>query len=198
MSRIGKQPITIPAGVKVKIADGKVSVQGPKGPALEQATHRNVKVEIGKLSKKEDETVFTPDPAGNVISVIRKGEDRVSRSVHGLMRTLINNMVQGVTTGYQKRLKIEGVGYGAKMEGKAVVLSVGFANQIRLVPPEGVSAECPDVNTVVVKGADKQQVGQFAAEIRLARPPEPYQGKGVRYENEVVRRKEGKSFATGG
>jgi len=197
MSRIGKQPIAIPAGVKVKITDGKVAVEGPKAK-LEQATHRNVKVEIGKLSKKDDETVFTPDAAGNVISVIRKGDDRVSRAVHGLMRTLINNMVQGVTTGYEKKLKIEGVGYGAKMDKKAVVLSVGFANQIRLEPPEGVTAETPDANTVVVKGADKQKVGQFAAEIRLARPPEPYQGKGVRYENEVVRRKEGKSFATGG
>lgn len=197
MSRIGKQPIAIPAGVKVKITDGKVLVEGPKAK-LEQATHRNVKVEIGKLAKKDDETVFTPDAAGNVIAVTRKGDDRTSRAIHGLMRTLINNMVQGVTQGYEKKLKIEGVGYGAKMDKKAVVLSVGFANQIRLEPPEGVTAECPDANTIVVKGADKQKVGQFAAELRLARPPEPYQGKGVRYENEVVRRKEGKSFATGG
>ena len=114
----------------------------------------------------------------------------------GLMRTLINNMVVGVTKGYEKRLKIEGVGYSAKLDKKAVVLTFGFANQIILEPPAGVTAEVPDANTIVVKGADKQKVGQFAAECRLARPPEPYQGKGVRYENEVVRRKEGKSFAS--
>src|SRR5262249_40259876 len=152
-------PIAIPAGVKVKITDGKVLVEGPKGTKLEQAYHRAVKVEIGKLSKKDDETVFTPDAAGNVISVTRKGEDRVSWSIHGLMRPLINNMVQGVTQGYEKKLKMGGVGYGAKMDKTAVVLSVGFANQIRLEPPASVSAECPDANTVIVKGADKQKVG---------------------------------------
>ncbi|MFQ3592055.1 MAG: 50S ribosomal protein L6 [Gemmataceae bacterium] len=198
MSRIGKQPVAIPAGVKVKIADGKIAVEGPKGK-LELAYHKNVKVEIGKVVKKEDDTtVFTPDPAGNVVAVTRINEERLSKSVHGLTRTLINNMMQGVTNGYEKRLKIEGVGYMAKMDKKAVVLSVGFANQIRLEPPPGITAEVPDPNTIVVKGADKQMVGQFAAELRLARPPEPYQGKGVRYENEVVRRKEGKSFASGG
>jgi large subunit ribosomal protein L6 len=183
--------------VKVKLADGKVMVE--KGALkLEQPIHRNVKVELGKLSKKGDDTVFTPDAAGDVLQVTRKDDDRLSKSVHGLMRTLINNMVLGVTTGYEKKLKIEGVGYAAKLDKKTVVLTVGFANQIRLEPPAGVTAEVPDPNTVVVKGADKQAVGQFAAELRLARPPEPYQGKGVRYENEVVRRKEGKSFASGG
>ncbi len=197
MSRIGKQPVTIPAGVKVKIADGKVMVE--KGPLkLEQAIHKNVKVELGKLSKKDDETVFTPDNNGDTLRVSRVDEGRLSKSVHGLMRTLINNMVVGVTTGYEKKLKIEGVGYAAKMDKKAVVLTVGFANQIRLEPPAGVTAEVPDATTIIVKGAHKQQVGQFAAELRAARPPEPYAGKGVRYENEVVRRKEGKSFATGG
>lgn len=197
MSRIGKQPVTIPAGVKVKIADGKLFVEGPKGK-LEMAFHKNVSLQVGKLSKTDDQTVFTPDAGGNVISVIRKDDERLSKSVHGLMRTLVNNMVTGVTTGFEKKLKIEGVGYAAKMDKKAVVLSVGFANQIKLEPPAGVSAEVPDPNTIVIKGADKQMVGQFAAECRLARPPEPYQGKGVRYENEVVRRKEGKSFASGG
>jgi large subunit ribosomal protein L6 len=197
MSRIGKQPITIPAGVKVKIADGKVFVEGPKGK-LELAYHKAVTVQLGKLSKKEEETVFTPDAAGNVLNVSRKDEDRVSRAIHGLMRTLVNNMVIGVTTGFEKKLKIEGVGYGAKLDKKAVVLSVGFANQIKLEPPAGVTAEVPDATTIIVKGADKQMVGQFAAECRQARPPEPYAGKGVRYENEVVRRKEGKSFASGG
>ncbi len=197
MSRIGKQPVAIPAGVKVKIADGKVFVEGPKGK-LELTTHKNVHVQIGKISKDGEKTVFTPDPSGGYLQVQRKDEDRLSRSVHGLTRTLVANMVEGVTKGYEKRLKIEGVGYGAKLDKKAVVLTVGFANQIVLTPPAGVTAEVPDPATIVVRGADKQQVGQFAAELRLARPPEPYQGKGVRYENEVVRRKEGKSFASGG
>ncbi|MBY0230059.1 MAG: 50S ribosomal protein L6 [Gemmataceae bacterium] len=197
MSRIGKQPVAIPAGVKVKLADGKVTVE--KGPLkLETAIHRNVKVELGKLSRQDDKTVFTPDAGGNVLQVTRKDDERLSKSVHGLMRTLINNMVVGVTTGYEKKLKIEGVGYAAKLDKKTVVLTVGFANQIRLEPPVGVTAEVPDANTIIVKGADKQAVGQFAAEVRAARPPEPYAGKGVRYENEVVRRKEGKSFASGG
>lgn len=196
MSRIGKQPVAIPAGVKVKLADGKVMVEGPKGIKLQQDIHRNVSVELGKLSRQDDVTVFTPDPAGDHLRVVRKDDERLSRSVHGLMRTLINNMMVGVTQGYEKRLKIEGVGYAAKLDKKAVVLTVGFANQIKLEPPEGVTAEVPDPSTILVKGADKQKVGQFAAELRLARPPEPYQGKGVRYENEVVRRKEGKSFAS--
>jgi large subunit ribosomal protein L6 len=196
MSRIGKQPVAIPAGVKVKIADGKVYVEGPKGK-LELAYHKSVTVQIGKVTKHDDTSVFTADPAGNVVAVTRINDERLSKAVHGLMRTLVNNMMLGVTTGFEKRLKVEGVGYIAKLDKKAVVLSVGFANQIRLEPPVGVTAEVPDPNTIIVKGADKQMVGQFAAELRLARPPEPYQGKGVRYENEVVRRKEGKSFASG-
>lgn len=184
MSRIGKQPIPIPAGVKVKVADGKVFVEGPKGQKLELAYHRNVAVAV--------------DDGAKVITVTRKDDERTSRAIHGLMRSLVANMVQGVTQGYEKKLKIEGVGYGAKLEQKAVVLTVGFANQIKLEPPAGVTAEVPDPNTIIVKGADKQKVGQFAAEVRHARPPEPYQGKGIRYENEVVRRKEGKSFTSGG
>jgi large subunit ribosomal protein L6 len=198
MSRIGKQPVPIPAGVKVKVAEGKVFVEGPKGK-LNLSYHPNVTVQIGKMGKdKDDKPVFTPDANGNTIVVNRKDEDRLSRAVHGLMRTLVNNMVEGVTKGYEKRLKIEGVGYGAKLDKKAVVLTVGYANQINLTPPEGVTAEVPDATTIVVRGADKQKVGQFAAEVRAARPPEPYQGKGVRYDGEVVRRKEGKSFTSGG
>jgi large subunit ribosomal protein L6 len=181
MSRIGKQPIVIPAGVKVKVADGQVFVEGPKGK-LTIAYHRMMKVVVDEGAKQ--------------VKVTRPGDDRISKSLHGLTRTLVNNMVQGVTKGYEKKLKIEGIGYTAKLDKKSVVLTVGFANQIKLDPPEGVTAEVPDPNTVVVRGADKQRVGQFAAEVRHARPPEPYQGKGVRYENEVVRRKEGKSFST--
>jgi large subunit ribosomal protein L6 len=200
MSRIGKQPIAIPAGVTVKVADGKVVVKGPKATqGLELVYHRNVVVELGKMGKdKEDKPVFTPDPGGNWIRVARKDEERLSRAVHGLTRTLVANMVHGVTQGYEKKLKIEGVGYGAKLDKKTVVLTVGYANQIKLEPPPGVTAEVPDATTIIVRGPDKQQVGQFAAEVRAARPPEPYQGKGVRYENEVVRRKEGKSFTSGG
>ncbi|MFO0880797.1 MAG: 50S ribosomal protein L6 [Gemmataceae bacterium] len=197
MSRIGKQPVGIPAGVKIKVADGKVFVEGPKGK-LEMAYHKNVNVQIGKVSRDGETISFTPDAAGQFIQISRKDDERLSRAVHGLMRTLVANMVEGVTKGYEKKLKIEGVGYGAKLDKKAVVLTVGFANQIILTPPAGVTAEVPDANTIIVRGPDKQQVGQFAAELRSARPPEPYQGKGVRYENEVVRRKEGKSFSSGG
>jgi len=202
MSRIGKQPVTIPAGVTVKVADGKVTVKGPKGGPLEFAYHRAVKVALGRMTKqtteKGEETVFQPDTAGSVLVVIRNDDERMSRAVHGLTRSLIANMVEGVTKGYEKKLKIEGVGYGAKLDKKSVVLTVGYANQIKLDPPDGVTAEVPDPSTIIVRGADKQKVGQFAAEVRHARPPEPYQGKGIRYENEVVRRKEGKSFTTGG
>jgi large subunit ribosomal protein L6 len=183
MSRIGKQPVSIPAGVKVKVSDGKVFVEGPKGK-LSLTYHRAMKVEL--------------DEGGKQIKVTRPDDERSSRALHGLTRTLVANMVHGVTQGYEKRLKIEGIGYGAKLEKKSVVLTVGYANQITLEPPEGVTAEVPDATTIVVRGADKQQVGQFAAEVRHARPPEPYQGKGVRYENEQVRRKEGKSFTSGG
>jgi len=202
MSRIGKQPVTIPSGVNVKVADGKVTVKGPKGGPLELAYHRNVQVALGKMTKKTtdkgEETVFQPDPAGSVLMVTRVDEERLSKSLHGLMRSLIANMVEGVTKGYEKKLKIEGVGYQAKLDKKSVVLTVGYANQIKLDPPDGVTAEVPDPNTIIIRGADKQKVGQFAAEVRHARPPEPYQGKGIRYDNEVVRRKEGKSFTTGG
>lgn len=197
MSRIGKQPVSIPAGVKVKVTDGKVLVEGPKGK-LEMPYHRAVKVELGKVTRKDDSVVFTADPAGQFIQVTRTDDERLSRAVHGLTRSLIANMVEGVTKGYEKRLKIEGVGYTAKLDKKSVVLSVGYANQIKLDPPKDVTAEVPDPNTIIIRGADKQLVGQFAADVRHARPPEPYQGKGIRYEKEVVRRKEGKSFSSGG
>ena len=197
MSRIGKQPVTIPAGVKIKIADGKVQVEGPKGK-LELAYHRNVKVEVGKIVKEGEQSSFAADAAGGVLQISRKDDDRTSRALHGLTRSLVANMVEGVTKGFERRLKIEGVGYVAKLDKKTVVLTVGYANQIKLEPPAGVTAEVPDANTIVVRGADKQQVGQFAAEVRSARPPEPYQGKGIRYDDEVVRRKEGKSFSSGG
>ena len=181
MSRIGKQPVAIPGGVKIQIADGKVRVEGPKGK-LEFAHHPNM-------------TVEHDDKA---IKITRPNDERGNRSLHGLTRSLISNMVEGVTKGYEKKLKIEGIGYQARMDKKAVVLTVGYANAIRMEPPEGVTVELTDPTTIIIKGADKQKVGQFAAEIRAKRKPEPYKGKGIRYENEQVRRKEGKSFTSGG
>ena len=183
MSRIGKQPVVIPANVKVSVADGTVNVEGPLGK-LSLVTHRVIKVEH--------------DAAGKVLRVKRPNDERESRALHGLTRSLIANMVEGVTKGFEKRLKIEGIGYQARMDKKSIVLTVGFANPITLTPPDGVAVALTDPTHIVVTGADKQKVGQFAAEIRASRPPEPYKGKGVRYENEQVRRKEGKSFTSGG
>ena len=183
MSRIGKQPIVIPSGVKVQIADGAVKVEGPKGK-LELKPHPAMSI------KHDDKT--------KAIVVTRPDDDRLNRALHGLTRSLIANMVEGVTKGYMKRLKIEGIGYQARMDKKAVVLTVGYANAVTVTPPDGVTVAVPDPTTVVVTGADKQKVGQFAAEVRHVRKPEPYKGKGIRYENEQVRRKEGKSFASGG
>jgi large subunit ribosomal protein L6 len=180
MSRIGKQPVPIPAGVKVAVANGTVKVEGPKGK-LELAYHPNMKVASD----------------GKQLTVERPDDDRQNRALHGLTRALINNMVVGVTKGYEKKLKVEGVGFQAAAKGKGVELTVGYANRIYHEPPAGVTVAVPDPTTIVVSGADKQMVGQFAAEVRASRKPEPYKGKGVRYENEVVRRKEGKSFAAG-
>ncbi len=156
MSRIGKQPVVVPAGVKVRVADGKVNVEGPKGK-LELAYHRNMKVEF--------------DESGKVVKVARPDDDRTNRALHGLTRSLIANMVQGVTKGFEKRLVIEGIGYQVRMDKKAVVLTVGFANAIALTPPDGVTVALTDPTHIVVTGADKQKVGQFAAEIRAASRP---------------------------
>ena len=183
MSRIGKQPVAVPANVKVEVKDGTVKVEGPKG-TLVQAFRKEITVQH--------------DAGNKVINVTRGDDERLSRALHGLTRSLIANMVEGVTKGYEKRLKIEGIGYQARMDKKTVVLTVGYANAITLEPPEGVTVELADPTTIIVRGADKQKVGQFAAEVRAVRKPEPYKGKGIRYENEQVRRKEGKSFASGG
>jgi large subunit ribosomal protein L6 len=181
MSRIGKQPVAIPAGVKVQVDGGKIKVEGPKGK-LEFAWHPAMKVESD----------------GKAVKVTRPDDERQNRALHGLTRSLIKNMVEGVAKGYEKRLKIEGIGYQAKLDSKkALVLMVGFANEIVMPPPPGITAEVPDPNTIVIKGADKQAVGQYAAEIRSKRKPEPYKGKGIMYEGEKIRRKEGKSFASG-
>ncbi len=183
MSRIGKQPVVVPAGVKVQVADGRVRVEGPKGK-LEFAPHPNMAVRH--------------DEGAKAVVVTRPDDERQNRALHGLTRSLIANMVEGVTKGFQKRLKIEGIGYQARMDKKSVVLTVGYANAVSMTPPDGVTVELPDPTTIVIRGADKQKVGQFAAEVRKVRKPEPYKGKGIRYEGEQVRRKEGKSFASGG
>jgi large subunit ribosomal protein L6 len=190
MSRIGKQPVVVPANVKVRVADGKVYVEGPKGK-LELEYHRAMKVAY--------------DDKARQIKVERPDDERQNRALHGLTRSLVANMVAGVVNGFTKRLKIEGIGYQARMDKRTISLTVGYANTIDLTPPEGVTVELGkdnqgknDPTSIVVTGADKQKVGQFAAEIRAARKPEPYKGKGIRYENEQVRRKEGKSFSAGG
>ena len=180
MSRIGRKPIVVPAGVKVAVNDGKIEVEGPKGKL--SFAHRP---EIG----------VSFDAAGNQILITRGDDERLSRALHGLTRSLVNNMVVGVTAGYTKRLEIVGVGYQAQLKkANTVALQVGYANQIVLEAPAGVTVTVPDATHVVVAGADKQAVGQFAAEVRMVRPPEPYKGKGIRYEGEVVRRKAGKAF----
>ena len=181
MSRIGKSPITIPSGVEVTIAQGNVTVKGSKG-----TLSRPIPGAI--IVRKEESTIF----------VERPNDERDNRALHGLTRTLVANMVEGVLKGFEKRLRIEGIGYQAKMDKKAVELTVGFANKIKVQPPEGVTVEVPEPTVVLVKGADKQMVGQFAADVRAVRPPEPYKGKGIRYDYEIVRRKEGKAFGSGG
>ena len=183
MSRIGTKPVAVPENVKLQLDNGSIRVEGPKGK-LSFNYHPNMKVEY--------------DESKRMVVVKRPNDERFNRSLHGLTRSLIQNMVDGVTKGFEKRLRIEGIGYQARKEGNAIVLVVGYANARKLEPPAGVEFELPDPMTIVVRGADKQKVGQFAAEIRRVRPPEPYKGKGIRYENEHVRRKEGKSFTSGG
>ena len=182
MSRIGRKPVPVPANVKVSVADSLVSVEGPKGRL--SFRHRP---EIG----------VSYDEAGKQLLVTRSDDERQSRSLHGLTRSLVANMVEGVTTGYTKRLEIVGVGYQAQLKkANTVALQVGYANQVVLEAPAGVTVAVPDATHVVITGADKQAVGQFAAVVRKVRPPEPYKGKGIRYEGETVRRKAGKAFGS--
>ncbi|MFO0954866.1 MAG: 50S ribosomal protein L6 [Isosphaeraceae bacterium] len=182
MSRIGRKPVPVPAGVKVSVADLTVQVEGPKGKL--SFTHRP---EIG----------VAYDEAARRLLVTRSDDERLSRALHGLTRSLVANMVEGVTNGYTKKLEIVGVGYQAQLKkANTVALQVGFANQIVLEAPAGVSVTVPDPTHITITGADKQAVGQFAAVVRKVRPPEPYKGKGIRYEGEVVRRKAGKAFGS--
>jgi large subunit ribosomal protein L6 len=175
MSRIGKKPIEVPAGVLVSIDAGRVTVSGPKGE-LRQSVPQRMQI------SQEDGTLTVSRPT-------ERGEDR---ALHGLTRTLIANMVEGVTNGFEKRLEIQGVGYRATLAGTNLELQVGYSHPVRITPREGISFEVPVPTQVVVRGIDKQVVGQTAAEIRKVRPPEPYKGKGIRYQGEYVRRKVGK------
>ena len=177
MSRIGKMPIAIPAGGTVDIAENnKVTVKGPKG-TLERVL--------------PSEMIISKD--GDVVTVSRPNDLKRMRSLHGLTRTLINNMVVGVTDGYQKVLEINGVGYRAAKQGNKLVLSLGYSHPVEMVDPEGVEVVVEDQNKIIVKGIDKEKVGQYAAEIREKRAPEPYKGKGIKYADEVIRRKVGKT-----
>ncbi len=176
MSRIGKKPITVPAGVEVKIDGQHITVKGPKG-TLERDIHKNM--------------VVTMD--GNVINVARPDDEAYNRSLHGLTRTLISNMIEGVLNEYKRELEINGVGYRAQLKGKTLVLTLGYSHPVEMVAPEGITFEVPAPNQIIVKGIDKEQVGQVAAVIRTKRPPEVYRGKGIKYAEEHIRRKEGKA-----
>ncbi len=177
MSRIGYSPITIPAGVDIKIeAENAVTVKGPKG-TLSKKLHRDMIIE------KNDNTLLVKRPS----------EDKEHKSLHGLTRTLINNMVIGVTEGFSKTLEINGVGYRAAKQGNKLNLTLGFSHPVEMDPPAGITIDVPQPNQIVISGTDKQNVGQFAAQVREMRPPEPYKGKGIKYADEVIRRKEGKA-----
>lgn len=176
MSRIGRKPIVVPAGVEVTVAEGNVvTVKGPKA-TLTQTMHGDMIIKV---------------EAGEVI-VERPSEDKMHKSLHGLTRTLVANMVTGVTTGFSKELEINGVGYRAQMQGQKLVMNLGYSHQVEMEPIPGLTIEVPNPNKIVVSGADKQAVGQLAAKIREKRPPEPYKGKGIKYVDERIIRKEGK------
>ena len=177
MSRIGKMPITVPAGVEVTIADGNVvTVKGPKG-TLTSTFHHDMII----------------NQEGAVLTVSRPDDEHAHKSLHGLTRTLLNNMVVGVSKGYSKELEVNGVGYRAQKEGNKLVMNLGYSHPVTMEEIEGITIEVPAQNKIVINGIDKQKVGQFAAEVRGKRPPEPYKGKGIKYANEVLRHKEGKA-----
>lgn len=181
MSRVGRKPIPILAGVKVQKTDHTVKVAGPKGE-LSSEVHPKIGVEV----------------KDNTIVVTRSSDSKEQRALHGLWRALLQNMVKGVTEGYSKKLELVGVGYRAELKGKKLQLQLGFSHPILFAPPEGIKIEAPTQTNITISGIDKQLVGQVAAKIRSFRPPEPYKGKGVKYENEYVRRKAGKAAAAAG
>lgn len=178
MSRIGRTPIAVPAGVDVKIDGNVVTVKGPKGTLV-----------------KEINPVITASVEDGHIIVKRPNDEKESRSLHGLTRSLIANMVTGVTEGYKKELEVNGVGYRASKDGKKLVLNIGYSHPVIVEEIDGITIDVPSANSVVINGIDKQLVGQFAADVRKKREPEPYKGKGIKYKDEVIRRKEGKTGA---
>lgn len=180
MSRIGKMPIAIPSDVKVDIEECVVTVKGPKG-TLTKELHKDM--------------IITKE--GNIITVARPSDGKLHKSLHGLTRTLVSNMVDGVTKGFEKNLDINGVGYRAQKQGKKLVLTLGYSHPVEMDEPEGITVDVPAPNKIIVKGCDKQAVGEFAAKIRAKREPEVYKGKGIKYDTEVIRRKEGKAGAKG-
>ena len=176
MSRIGRKPVNIPAGVEVSIHGSEVTVKGPKGSLTQTFNPRmNIQVE------------------GSEVLVTRPDDEKSSRALHGLTRTLVHNMVVGVTEGFSKTLEVQGVGYRVQKQGKDLVMNLGYSHQVIVSDNEDIKIDAPNPNTIVISGIDKQKVGQFAAEVRGKRPPEPYKGKGIRYQGEYVRHKEGKA-----
>lgn len=176
MSRIGRKPINIPAGVTVSVNDGEITVKGPKG-TLTKKYHTNMDVKV----------------EGTEIIVSRPNDEKLNRSLHGLTRTNIANMVEGVTNGFKKELDVNGVGYRVQKKGKDCVMNLGYSHTVVVSDTEDITIECPTPNKIIISGIDKQKVGQFAAEVREKRPPEPYKGKGIKYVDEHIRRKEGKA-----
>ncbi len=176
MSRIGNSPITVPEGVDVKIEGQKITVKGPKG-TLEREIHKNMKVAL----------------ENNVITVTRPDNEPENRSLHGLTRTLINNMIQGTLHEFTRKLEVNGVGYRAQKQGKKLVLTLGYSHPVEMEEPAGITFDVPTPNEIIVRGIDKELVGQTAAVVRTKRPPEVYRGKGIKYAEEVIRRKEGKA-----
>ena len=177
MSRIGRAPITIPAGVEIKVDErNHITVKGPKG-TLERDIVPQMKIEID----------------GGVLHVVRPDDEKANRALHGLTRSLVHNMVVGVTEGFKKDLEVNGVGYRAAKEGNKLVMNLGFSHQVTVEETPGITIDVPNPNSIVINGIDKQLVGQFAADVRSKRPPEPYKGKGIKYADEVIRRKEGKT-----
>ena len=176
MSRIGNKPITVPAGIDVTIDGQKITVKGPKG-TLERTVNDNISIKL----------------ENGVIVVARPNDEKENRSLHGLTRTLINNMIEGVSNEFSKQLEINGVGYRAAKQGNKIVLTLGYSHPVEMVEPAGITYEVPNPNSIIVKGIDKELVGQMAAEIRSKRPPEVYRGKGIKYVDEHIRRKEGKT-----
>ncbi len=180
MSRIGRKPITLPAGVEFKVEGNVVTVKGPKGTLTQKIN-----------------PIISVEQQGNEVLVTRPNDEKEARSLHGLTRTLIHNMVVGVTEGYKKTLEVNGVGYRVQKQGSNLVMNLGYSHQVIVSEIPGITIEAPGPNQIVISGADKQLVGQFAAEVREKRPPEPYKGKGIKYADEHIRRKEGKAGGKG-